>query len=82
MYKGVYNKRVENKLEHLFDSSLWNVYNDNYINLSVGAPGTDLLSRCCAMFERATEHRMVNIVLIYDLTASGFKWNEYRMNGR
>lgn len=61
MSKKVYNERVDAKLEHFFDGEPCNVYNNNFINLSVGAPGKDLLSRCCLMFEKATEHRMVII---------------------
>lgn len=60
MSKTVYSERVELKLNHFFEDD--NVYNLDFINLSVGAPGKDLLSRCCSMFEKSTEHRMVIIV--------------------
>lgn len=46
-------------MQHLFDFSDFNVYDDKVINLSVGAPGPDLLETCCAIFQTATEHRMV-----------------------
>lgn len=61
MSRTVYSERVELKLDHFFEDE-HNVYNLDFINLSVGAPGKDLLSRCCKMFEKSTEHRMVIIV--------------------
>lgn len=54
-----YSKRYEQKGEHLFDFGLYNVYDDKIINLSVGAPGPDLLGKCCEIFNEATKHRMV-----------------------
>ncbi|XP_043278225.1 2-aminoadipate transaminase-like [Venturia canescens] len=46
-------------LRHLFDGSgLFNVYDNKVINLSVGAPGPDLLKNCSNMFMKATTHRM------------------------
>ncbi|XP_018804704.1 PREDICTED: uncharacterized protein YER152C isoform X1 [Bactrocera latifrons] len=49
---------VDRKLKHLFDGSDWNVYDDNVLNLGVGAPGPDLLQNCCDIFEAATKHRL------------------------
>ncbi|XP_055909514.1 2-aminoadipate transaminase [Eupeodes corollae] len=48
----------DKKLEHLFDDSDLNVYDQNVINLGVGAPGPDILVNCCEIFEKATIHRM------------------------
>lgn len=49
----------ERALKHLFDGSDWNCYESKILNLGVGAPGTDLLENCSAIFAKATEHRMV-----------------------
>lgn len=47
-------------LRHLFDGeTTLNVYNEKVANLSVGAPGPDLLKNCSKMMMRATRHRMV-----------------------
>ncbi len=54
-----YAKRYQQKSAHLFDFGLYNVYDNNIINLSVGAPGPDLLSNCCEIFNEATKHRLV-----------------------
>lgn len=51
--------RKENSLDHLFDGSLLNVYEQNIVNLGVGAPGPDLLNNCTSIFQEATRHRMV-----------------------
>lgn len=49
-------------LRHLFDGdSILNVYKKDVINLSVGAPGPDLLQNCEEMLLKATQHRMVII---------------------
>ncbi|KZC03930.1 PREDICTED: 2-aminoadipate transaminase-like [Dufourea novaeangliae] len=46
-------------LRHLFDGpALFNVYNENATNLSVGAPGPDLLQNLPNMIKRATDHRL------------------------
>ncbi|XP_053989998.1 2-aminoadipate transaminase isoform X1 [Hylaeus volcanicus] len=46
-------------LRHLFDGDdAFNVYKDNFTNLSVGAPGPDLLQHCTEMIQRATDHRL------------------------
>ncbi|XP_043256125.1 2-aminoadipate transaminase-like [Colletes gigas] len=46
-------------LRHLFDNqSIFNVYNEETMNLSVGAPGPDLLQHCVDMLQRATDHRL------------------------
>lgn len=45
--------------EHLFDSTEFNVYDTEIINLSVGAPGPDLLKECSEAVKIATTHRMV-----------------------
>lgn len=52
-------------LRHLFDGEpILNVYNNEVINLSVGAPGPDLLKLCAPNLRQATEHRLVIIVRI------------------
>ncbi|KOX72630.1 hypothetical protein WN51_01843 [Melipona quadrifasciata] len=44
---------------HLFDDdTLYNVYKNESINLSVGAPGPDLLQNCVELMKRATDHRL------------------------
>ncbi|XP_055843995.1 2-aminoadipate transaminase [Episyrphus balteatus] len=54
-----YPKKNEDRmLKHLFDGSDWNVYDKNITNLGVGAPGPDILVKCCDIFEKATSHRM------------------------
>uniref|UniRef100_A0A1L8E2L7 Putative aromatic amino acid aminotransferase n=1 Tax=Nyssomyia neivai TaxID=330878 RepID=A0A1L8E2L7_9DIPT len=45
-------------MKHLFDFSDFNVYDTENTNLSVGAPGPDLLTQCCEIFKEATEHRL------------------------
>ncbi|KAI4500122.1 hypothetical protein M0802_004539 [Mischocyttarus mexicanus] len=46
-------------LRHLFDGDpIFNVYNKETINMSVGAPGPDLLKQCKTMLSNATVHRM------------------------
>ncbi|XP_015119614.1 uncharacterized protein LOC107042891 isoform X2 [Diachasma alloeum] len=43
---------------HLFDgNTAFNVYKKDIVNLSVGAPGPDLLKNCGKMMLKATEHR-------------------------
>ncbi|KAM0733398.1 Aromatic-amino-acid aminotransferase 1 [Formica fusca] len=46
-------------LRHLFDGDpIFNVYNQEATNLSVGAPGPDLLKHCVEMLNKSTRHRM------------------------
>ncbi|XP_011859584.1 PREDICTED: uncharacterized protein YER152C-like isoform X2 [Vollenhovia emeryi] len=46
-------------LRHLFDGDpIFNVYNQEAVNLSVGAPGPDLLKHCIEMLNRSTRHRL------------------------
>ncbi|XP_066590408.1 2-aminoadipate transaminase-like [Prorops nasuta] len=46
-------------LRHLFNSDpIFNVYNSNVTNMSVGAPGPDLLKYCVDMMRASTLHRM------------------------
>ncbi|XP_012535404.1 2-aminoadipate transaminase [Monomorium pharaonis] len=46
-------------LRHLFDGDpIFNVYHHEAINLSVGAPGPDLLKHCIKMLNRSTRHRL------------------------
>lgn len=46
-------------LRHLFDGDpIFNVYNKDATNLSVGAPGPDLLRNCVNMIQKATDHRL------------------------
>lgn len=48
-------------LRHLFDDDpIFNVYNEEVINLSIGVPGPDLLQRCVEIMKTATDHRLVN----------------------
>jgi hypothetical protein len=50
-------------LRHLFDGDLlFNVYNQEVTNLSVGAPGPDLLKHCAEMLNRSTQHRLVRSI--------------------
>lgn len=58
-----YSERYQQKSSHLFDFGLYNVYDNNIINLSVGAPGPDLLGNCCEIFSEATTHRLVSLML-------------------
>ncbi|KAG4076299.1 hypothetical protein HA402_014848 [Bradysia odoriphaga] len=58
MSQNDYSKRYQQTSTHLFDFGLYNVYDNNIINLSVGAPGPDLLANCCELFNEATKHRM------------------------
>lgn len=52
-------------LRHLFDDDpIFNVYNREAINLSVGAPGPDLLKHCVEILNRSTRHRLVKISII------------------
>lgn len=56
-------------LRHLFDGEpVFNVYNEKATNLSVGAPGPDLLQHCVEMIKKATDHRLVQNLL----------WNYHR----
>lgn len=65
MSQNDYSKRYQQKSSHLFDFGLYNVYDNDIINLSVGAPGPDLLGNCCEIFNEATKHRLVNIFIQY-----------------
>lgn len=50
---------MDNQHRHLFDGdTILNVYNNDVINLSVGAPGPDLLKNCGEMMLKATKHRL------------------------
>lgn len=55
-----YSERYQQQSSHLFDFGLYNVYDNEIINLSVGAPGPDLLGNCCEIFTEATKHRLVS----------------------
>ena len=55
-----FNIRQEIPMKHLFDGSDFNFYTKNIVNLSAGAPGSDLLSECSETFKKATEHRLVS----------------------
>lgn len=58
-------------LRHLFDSNLsFNVYSNNVVNLSVGAPGPDLLQKCTSLLAKATKHRLVSLGSNKNLTIS------------
>lgn len=50
---------IDVRNEHLFDSSAFNIYDNSSSNLSVGAPGSDLLRYCTENFPKATEHLLV-----------------------
>lgn len=44
---------------HLFDDdTIYNVYKNESVNLSVGAPGPDLLQNCVELMKKATDHRL------------------------
>ncbi|XP_025263110.1 uncharacterized protein LOC105257846 isoform X2 [Camponotus floridanus] len=46
-------------LRHLFDGeTVFNVYDKEITNLSVGAPGPDLLKHCVEMLNQCTRHRL------------------------
>ncbi|XP_018049807.1 PREDICTED: 2-aminoadipate transaminase-like isoform X1 [Atta colombica] len=46
-------------LRHLFDGDpIFNVYNEEATNLSVGAPGPDLLKHCAEILNKSTQHRL------------------------
>lgn len=46
-------------LRHQFDGDpIFNVYNQEVVNMSVGAPGPDLLKFCIEMLNRSTQHRL------------------------
>lgn len=48
-------------LRHQFDGDpIFNVYNQEVVNMSVGAPGPDLLKFCIEMLNRSTQHRLVS----------------------
>ncbi|XP_011298708.1 uncharacterized protein YER152C-like [Fopius arisanus] len=52
------NKVDDPHFRHLFDGNTsFNVYKKDVINLSVGAPGPDLLKNCGKILLKATEHR-------------------------
>lgn len=59
--KNPYAVRVEMTDSHLFESSgLFSLYDDGGVaNLTAGAPGPDLLAKCCDIFDEATRLRMV-----------------------
>ena len=47
-------------LRHLFDGNPdIDIYSQNFVNISVGAPSPDLLKNCTSLMEKATSHRMV-----------------------
>lgn len=58
-------------LRHQFDGDpIYNVYNREIVNMSVGAPGPDILKYCTEMLQRSTQHRLVklkyfNIVFVF-----------------
>ncbi|XP_055604372.1 uncharacterized protein LOC129752622 [Uranotaenia lowii] len=56
--RKIMNQRKEIPMNHLFDGSDLNVYDQQVANLSAGAPGPNLLSECCSVMRKATEHRM------------------------
>lgn len=50
-------------LRHLFDGDpVFNVYSKEAVNLSVGAPGPDLLKHCIEILKKCTRHRMVRSI--------------------
>ena len=54
-----FKNRKEIPMKHLFDGNELNVYDTKVINLSAGTPSEVLLRDCCAIFNEATQHRMV-----------------------
>lgn len=57
---------VENRERHLFDyPSVLNVYSNEFINLSVGAPGPDILRKCIDLFDKSTKRTLVFNILLY-----------------
>lgn len=65
------DKLEDPPLRHLFDtfstSENYNVYERNIINLSVGAPGPDVLEKCGDMMVKAATHRWVNSIMSYKI---------------
>ena len=58
---------VETRERHLFDyPSVLNVYSKEFINLSVGAPGPDILRKCIDLFDKSTKRTLVfNPLLLF-----------------
>lgn len=47
-------------LRHLYDGDpIFNVYDRETVNLSIGEPGPDLLKHCAEMLNKSTRHRLV-----------------------
>lgn len=61
------NNRVTHDVrnEHLFDTSAFNINDSSLVQMSVGAPGPDLLKYCTANYPVATEHLIVQNLFIY-----------------
>lgn len=54
--------REEQRYKHLFEAgSKYSLYDSDagFVNLTAGAPGPDLLAKCCEIFDVATRERMV-----------------------
>lgn len=60
-----YAVRFDMVSSHLFENGMFSLYDeDGVVNLTAGAPGPDLLAKCCDIFDEATRHRMVSGVLV------------------
>ena len=60
-------------LRHEFDGDpVFNVYNQEVTNLSVGAPGPDLLKHCVEMLSDSTRHRLVRLIILTLVYSSVF----------
>lgn len=58
-----YTCREEQITKHLFEvNSTYSLYDTDaeFTSLTAGAPGPDLLAKCCEIFEVATRQRMVS----------------------
>lgn len=52
--------RKETPHSHFYEEDGIDILDTNLTNLSIGAPGPDILKRCCELFKCATDHRMVS----------------------
>lgn len=53
------------------------MYDNNIINLSVGAPGPDLLANCCEIFNEATKHRLVSHAIRENINKTKMRSNQF-----
>lgn len=56
-----FTKRNHLPQKQLFEGAFYTLYDDSFVNLTAGAPGPELLAKCCEIFEIGTKHRMVSL---------------------